>query len=589
MANFIIIIDPDRDRRAQFFKTIEPLLPPVEGLITHSCASGGGDFQAIWAAASTAPIDYATDREGASFILGEAILPDSSTRIDADSLRQVWQDFNSEKLPIFDGFYAAAAYNRDRGLTVGADLLGLFPIYFYADGDVILVGSSPELFRHHPHFRKKLNLAGLVGILLVNCLFEGQTLWQNVRRLKPGHLLVWRPNEPVREIAKYQISGSSDTDRYSKLSFNEQVDLLDRAFEKALTRLAPNDARCCLMLSGGLDSRMLAGFMSRLNLDSVALTFGDRADLEMECAVSVARALGFKHYSHPEMPFDRYPFYARQTVKWEHLANGFNCIRHWGFYDPIASLAPRVTTGHFDRSIGGKFIGVHHGGFSVELLEKLLRKELFGDVVREQAENLHKTYNSYSDVEFRRGWLFDIYHRNRLQIQSVWWRLSFGAWPIVPVLDRELLEIATRLPVATIAKRRAEEEIVRTRFAKLARLPLDRNDSKASVEPLQPSKTRQLLAPLFELQRKWRRLQQELGYERVYYRRIYDVNHAGWQAVRQQAEPYRDLAKEFFQPEEFEWIVPPVEIRENGDRDPFKEGSQLKTLVGLLLWFQANL
>jgi len=48
MANFVIIVDRDAKRRARFIEVITPLLAPVDGLNTSSCASGG--FHAGWAA-----------------------------------------------------------------------------------------------------------------------------------------------------------------------------------------------------------------------------------------------------------------------------------------------------------------------------------------------------------------------------------------------------------------------------------------------------------------------------------------------------------------------------------------------------------
>ena len=71
MANFIIVIDPDPQRRSHFIQTIQPLLPPVEDLITNSCTSD--NFHAIWAAIPHAPISYVADEEGAAVILGDAI------------------------------------------------------------------------------------------------------------------------------------------------------------------------------------------------------------------------------------------------------------------------------------------------------------------------------------------------------------------------------------------------------------------------------------------------------------------------------------------------------------------------------------
>ncbi|NES73449.1 MAG: hypothetical protein F6K24_53800, partial [Okeania sp. SIO2D1] len=88
MANFLVVVDPDPERRSLFIKTVETLVPPVEGLITNSCSTE--NFHAIWAANSKAPISVVSDEEGAAMIWGQAIAQDSSTIIDAKELRNQW-------------------------------------------------------------------------------------------------------------------------------------------------------------------------------------------------------------------------------------------------------------------------------------------------------------------------------------------------------------------------------------------------------------------------------------------------------------------------------------------------------------------
>jgi asparagine synthase (glutamine-hydrolysing) len=201
MANFVIVIEANPELRSHFLKTIEPLLSPTEGLTVNRCESK--DFCAIWAASSNAPVNYVSDNEGAGVVWGEAITHEEASRINASQFRNYWKESNYQKLPTADGFYAAVVYHPDFGLRVTADLLGLFPIYYYTSPQVSLVASSPELFRHHPRFHTSFNPAGLVGILLTNGLFNGQTLLSNVQRLNAGHLLVCQPGINPQEFKQY--------------------------------------------------------------------------------------------------------------------------------------------------------------------------------------------------------------------------------------------------------------------------------------------------------------------------------------------------------------------------------------------------
>ncbi len=602
MANFIIVIDPDPQRRSHFIQTIEPLLPPVEGLITNSCSTG--DFQAIWAANPNAPISCISDRDGAAVIWGEAIIQSESTRIDAPGLKTLWKDSHYKSLPPFDGYYAAVVYQPHFHIAVGADILGLFPIYYYTCGDVLLVGSSQELFRYHPLFKTEFNPAGLVGILLTNGLFNGQTLWQNVRRLDAGHLLLWQPEAYPKEIKQYEIPGSSQHNPYGKLTFSEHLDIIEQSLEKAFARHAPVGERYALLFSGGLDSRMIAGFLQKQGIDLLALTLGIPSDIEMECAISVARALGLEHHT-ANIPLKQYPSYADILAKWEHLANGCNCIMDWGIPFYLQDYAAKAIAGYtMDVLVGGPapvtnpnenlsfelFFkrSINNVALSPQFLERLLRKEVFGDLVQDTLAHIQNVYESYSDIESRRSWWFELYHRQRFHTAGVAaWQLCFGSWPILPILDWQLLNTSAVLPEETMGRRRAQIELVRTRFRQLAALPLDRNDYL--IEPLQPSKIRRRLARLFRLQVKWRRWQRKLGLERRYYYRTYDINNAGWRAVRRQAEPYRERVQHLFHQDVLNELLPPPDVPVRCGYDPIPESSGIKLLIGILLWSRDNL
>jgi len=600
MANFVLIIDSDAERRARFIRKVEPEIAPVDGLITDTCATG--DFYAIWAAAEAAPVSHLADDDGASLIWGEAI--DGTGRISAGALRTLWRKQDSYPQLVFDGFYAAAVYRPDLGLIVGADVLGMFPVYYYATEDVVLVGSSPELFKHHAAFRTELDTKGLVGILLTMHIVDGHTLLRGVRRLAAGQALVWRPGTSVQEISQYRLPVSN---RYFDLPFSAHVDILDRALDDAVARHAPDGKRYSQLLSGGLDSRMLAGYLSEKGISNIAVTLGLRSDIEMKCAIPVARTLGIEHRV-VNVAYDRYPACAELQAKWEHVASGFNCIMNWGVYPYLRGLASHVIAGFsLDGAIGTSWIGkayvplshtmsfeaffsyVNRWGITPAVLKELLRHEVFGDLVEETVARIRTVYESYSELESQRAWCFNLRHRQRFHVGGMAWHLSFGAWPVLPVLDRRVLETGGGMPAASIAERRAQKEVLCQRFPQLAALPLDHNSY--DFEPLRPRIRRQVARHLHSQFRRLRFVNnpgKDMKVERRYYFRIFDFNGPGWMAVRREAEPHRDRLTHLFRKDPFEKLLPPPDVRlqfANG----IHEASGLKSLVGFLLWSKDHL
>ncbi len=595
MANYLAVVDPNPERRSRFIQTVTPLLPPMPGLVSYAC--GAADFAAVWAVNPMAPISYDYDGEGAAIVLGEAIATVGSTRLTAAALRQYWRAQDYKIIPAFDGFHVAIAYHPERGLVVGADVLGFFPVYYYQRGDVLLVASSPELFRHHPCFEASFNPTGLVGILLTNGLVEGQTLWANVHRLGEGRLLVYELGRAAKEVTQYSIPQDLPTDKYRQMPVGEQIEAMGHALSQAVSRHTTPSETHVLMLSGGLDSRLLAGFLHRQQVDTVALTFGQRSDLEMQCATQVARALQLPHHTE-QVQFEHYAELAKTRAQWEHLANGFSIVFD-SAHGNLHRLGSRVVTGFVLDVIMGKAQGyrlfagggsfdaffenaVNDTALSPALLQTLLRHEVFGDRVSETIERMRSRYQNYSTIESRRGLQFKLSSRQRFHIGSGAWRLSFMAWPSLPVLDRQLIETMLAMPAETLDGRRAQKTLLCRDFPQLAQLPLDRNSNDTT--PLQPTPMRQRLAPLYMMQRRWRGVQRRLGYERRYYYRVLDINNPGWRAIRRQAEPHRDRLHDLFHPEVLNQLLPAPDQTWVYQKDAILESASVKTLLGLLLW-----
>lgn len=598
MANFIIIVDRDSERRENFIHTVTPLLPPFPGLVTHSCMRS--DFASLWAAHPKAPISSCCHESGAAIVWGHAITHDSTQLMNADAIQQQWQPQESDDAyPTFDGFYAAVVYNPEHGLILGTDLLGFFPLYYYADEQVVLIGSSPELFRYHPHFDTQFNPQGLVGLLLLRHLVNNQTLWANAKRLGAGNLLQWKFNTGAREIKHYRLPGSKDNTCYSRLSFAEHLDILDGVIDRAIARHTCVSKKHNFFLSGGLDSRMLAGFLERQGIEPLAVTLGQPGDIELECATTVARHLHWEHRV-VSTPINQYPFYTNFVINWEHLDGGLGdgTGMFTGAHSYLQNAPNTIINGFsMDTVLGGwksadtsfqsVFKIANRRGISPDTLKRLLKPHIFENMVDCTVSFLQKEYDSYSDLDWQNPWYFSLYYSNRFVLGRSAWALTFGAWPILPILDKNLLETAVSLPPATMNNRRAQKKLVCTRFPHLAQLPLDRNSW--NMEPLQPSVTRQRLTPLFKLQQKWRRLQLEFGYDRRYYYRTLTINNPGWQAVRRAAEPYRSKVEHLFDMDVFNQILLAPNTHYNFQSDSVRESSGVKVLLGLLLWSKDHL
>jgi asparagine synthase (glutamine-hydrolysing) len=609
-VNFIVVVDTDDTRRLSYIETIKPLIPPTDGLLTSSI--GLGDFHAIWAAGTWTPISHVADSKGAGIVFGDAIRRRESGRLDAEQLRDLWA---SSKVPdAFDGVHAAAVYSPQKGLTVGTDLLGVFPIYYYASPEVILVGSGPELFRHHPCFTTKLSPEGLVGIFLTKGLVDGQTLLQGVKRLAPGHLLRCPPEKPSEETPQFKLPISN---KFFNLTLSEQVEIVDEAMREAVSRYVPKEEKHCLLLSGGLDSRLVAGYLSKTANNVTTLTAGLPTDDDMRIAISTANSLGLRPVSFYVQP-SHYTHLAQLSTTWHQLSDGFTGVTVWGFHPRLRKTAPRVVSGFIGDAIFGNLLSwaltrsgksisfktffrhLNRPMFSPETLGRLLKEEHFPATVTKVLRRIKEVYESYSGLEFQRVWGFGLHHRVRFHGASAVWPLSFGSWPVLPYLDHKVLETLGGMPLQALAHRTLERELLRTKFPKLARLPL--SGLGLDTTPIAPGPRHIGLQQVYGNVGIWRfgplhalrnMLFLKLRGERRFWLRSSYFNSAGWKEIRKKAETCLDMTCQFLHEGVVSRLVPSstagdITIKWRMVRERIAETSSSKAILGFALWLQEH-
>lgn len=607
MANLIGIVDRDQKRRKKYIASVKPELATFSWLEYGEREFGRTTI--AWAAVPSAPISSSETPDGTScFILGNLSKDGEPFINDAERLLQYYQKQGASGIFGQSGYYFSCLLDPSGEVLVGTDLLGLFPIYYYSTDTFLLFSTTPSLFRHFPKFTRELSPHGLAGILLTMHITGGRTIWRGVRRLSAGHMLHWQEGRGAEEKKNRMLEASST---YFGDSYQEHLETFHRLLRKTVHKETA-DRSISVLLSGGLDSRLLAGYLSETRKnDTTAVTFGDRTDYEMNCASRVAKTLKWPQVR-IKVDFTSFPTFARKLVELEQLSNGFNDLAFFQGVESLQGTQPYIMTGFAgDVGMGGshirygydqerrehsfeaKFRKINTHGFSPSLVKTLVHPDVLGNSLEEVLEDLKGSYYSLKGLPFQRTWMFDMIHRMRFHTAaSVAWRISFGAWPVMPYIDKEILEAAFGMPAASLLNRRAQIDLLCSHFPALAALPLDRNYEDTC--PLMPSfyyKVTAWLAKSSDFAYKKHKVKQVLGIsdsERRYYYRVFDINNPGWAAVRSEAEQFRAKAEIIFDRAILRELLPPpgVPIQLH---DGIIEGSGRKTLLGFMLWAGRNL
>jgi len=369
------------------------------------------------------------------------------------------------------------------------------------------------------------------------------------------------------------------------------------ALKTAVNRQRPTG----VLLSGGLDSRLIAGYAHRDGVLSSAFTFGVMSDHDARLARIVAASLSLDTHLF-EVPQGDFADCARLAARWEHSQNGFSSLYHWKLIEPLARFGSLVANGLvMDAVVGGSHIRwaydpgrrsmsfdafwrhLNRHGLPPVKVRDMARSAEVRDAVDQVHREAEEVFDSLGETVAHRAYAFDLRYRQRFHVARGAWVTSLGSWPIMPILDRDLLAVAGGIPAASLGDRRCESAILMRVFPRLAEIPLDRNGQRA--EALLPRFRHQIAGHLRAkvIQYGGRAIQSALSSrEPRRYVRVYDVNNDAWCAIRRDAEPFRELLHDWFDADRLAsyWPAPHVMVPAV---DKIVDTAATKTLIGLAL------
>lgn len=593
MAHFALSIDSDPSRRDRFARAATAALKAFPKLHIHQIQCG--DLVVVIARNRTAPHSIFEAPGNAAFLLGYA-LDEAGHWLDARSISATWTA-SKNGASGFDGYFIAGTYCAERGLVLGSDLLGFFPVYHAETGGALVVSSSPQLLQAHPLMKPALDERGLIGVLLINSLLADRPLLKSVRRMKPGHQLRWSAAGVLIEREVFSLSNLACN---AAISEQQACEVADAELLRAIRRHRPDNTPTTLMLSGGLDSRLMAAYLQSEQITNSAVGLGRPTDLETGVGRRVATELGWDfRFESSEFTAAEFGAAAALTAKWEHLAGGFSHVEGLRSAEIVGSAAPMSWSGFALEDVlgGDAFIygwNPERGEWSFETifshfnawgLPRHRIAELFtspdaAELAREAVEELRLQYNHGTAPEPGRASLLKLLTRARYHIGSVIHRLSFGSWPLLPILDRRLLETQFAMPSALKQNRALQKNLLLRKSPQLARIPREHNSFL--FEPLHPSPFAHTIASFQKRFRRWYWQKWRKEEPRRYYR-LYQMNGPNWRAAREAAEPHRARLEQWMNRKVLDSLLPPP-----GQTLSFKEpisGSGVsRLLIGLALW-----
>jgi asparagine synthase (glutamine-hydrolysing) len=593
MAHVAFLHEADAECRRRFAANVRRLFSQLPGTTIGEALAG--PLTCVWVTGPRAPVDLWQEGDRLAVLIGYAV-DDDGRWVTADQLSETWFAPKAERR-CHDGYHVGIAYDPAKGLVAGGDPLGMFPLYHATlPGGATIIASTPEAFACHPAWSWRMSRTGLAGILFAHGPLHNQPLAAGVRRVPAGHRLRGVPGRGCEEVEVFRITTEPPAPAETS---NERVERIDAEWMAAVRRHRPPGDDTVLMLSGGLDSRLVAGSLADQGIPTKAVTFGRSRDFEVRAARRVADQLAMPiDIVGTENTIDEFVARGRQAVKFNHLSAGLSGD------DFAIGLAESATTARFCWSgipmdwvfepvseyngfdvllntwSGTAFLEqINAWGVPAAMLPALLGSD--GEALCEDViQRLVASCEAGDLPPERQSSLLRWDQRVRNHLAAALHLTSFTVWPLMIATDRRFFTAAFSLPLAACRHRGIEKAILLRRCPDLAAIPLDTNSFR--FDPLQPRAGGPVVAGVQTLVRQVRRAMQPFmpGSDPRRYERLFNVDSPRWRAVRRAVEPLRPLLEEHLCGQTLAHVLPPP-AHSLRSRKPLAAGSPIRLLAGL--------
>ena len=223
--------------------------------------------------------------------LGHRFYTDSDT----EAIVHAYDQYGTDCPRHLRGMFAFAIWDtRNKSLFLARDRVGKKPLLYAHQNGQLIFGSEFTALLAHPDVSRNVDYEAIHHYLSFISVPAPLTAYQSIRKLEPGHWLLWRDGEIKLE-------------RYWQLDFSNKIDITEQEAGERVVDLLRDAVRVRLMsevplgafLSGGIDSSAVVALMAQESSEPVktfSIGFEEQDFSELHHARRVAEHVGADHH-----------------------------------------------------------------------------------------------------------------------------------------------------------------------------------------------------------------------------------------------------------------------------------------------------
>ena len=191
-----------------------------------------------------------------------------TTKTDTEVVLAAFKKWGEECLLNFNGMYAFAVFDKaKKELFLARDRIGIKPLYYYCNENIFVFSSEIRAILSSGLIPRRIDKNGLVDFLRYQTVHAPNTILKNVSSLLPGHYIKFS-NGNLKIKQYWAITGHIDESVADK-SYGNICNDIYSLLQESINRRMMSDVPYGAFLSGGIDSSVIVGLMSRVSTKPV--------------------------------------------------------------------------------------------------------------------------------------------------------------------------------------------------------------------------------------------------------------------------------------------------------------------------------
>jgi hypothetical protein len=388
-----------------------------------------------------------------------------------------------------NGVYAALVWERDTGrLTIVNDRYGFQKLYWWLAPDGLELATEPKALASHPRFDRSVSELALADFLTVGHFLDDRVFYDRVKLLPPASVAVWEGEKLVAQpYWDYELPLAGAASEAGDGAVDEYARLLREAVAR---RAEPGIA---LPLTGGLDSRLLGGFLRQEapDLEVVTTTVGHDHANDVRFGRQLAGVLGYPHVFAPVGP----GYIADHAEEGVAALDGAGiCSTFWILAanevfessDAAAAwcgfLGGALAGGDLPRGVNARsepslaLMTLWRSKFARYCTEaelaRLLKPGVYAAVRGEAFATVQRAFiAAATDDSLNRCMYVDLREKRRRFTSAYRELFGLSCRPVEPFADNDLVDFVLRLPKEAMVGQRLYRRMVLRHLPELARVP----------------------------------------------------------------------------------------------------------------------